>query len=129
MALTPENLRYSKEDEWVKLDGDVATIGITDYAQDSLSDIVYLELPAAGASFGAGDIFGVVESVKAASDLFAPVSGEVIEVNDALTDTPEVVNEDPYDAAWMIKVKLADPGEVDDLMDAAAYAAYCEERE
>ena len=129
MALTPENLRYSKEDEWVKLDGDVATIGITDYAQDSLSDIVYLELPAAGTSFGAGDIFGVVESVKAASDLFAPVSGEVIEVNDALTDTPEVVNEDPYDAAWMIKVKLADPGEVDDLMDAAAYAAYCEERE
>ena len=129
MALTPENLRYSKEDEWVKLDGDVATIGITDYAQDSLSDIVYLELPEVGASFGAGDIFGVVESVKAASDLFAPVSGEVIEVNDALTDTPEVVNEDPYDAAWMIKVKLADPGEVDDLMDAAAYAAYCEERE
>ncbi|MEZ4720051.1 MAG: glycine cleavage system protein GcvH [Caldilineaceae bacterium] len=129
MALTPENLRYSKEDEWVKLDGDVATIGITDYAQDSLSDIVYLELPAAGASFGAGDIFGVVESVKAASDLFAPVSGEVIEVNGALTDTPEVVNEDPYDAAWMIEVKLADPGEVDDLMDAAAYAAYCEERE
>ena len=129
MALTPENLRYSKEDEWVKLDGDVATIGITDYAQDSLSDIVYLELPEVGASFGAGDIFGVVESVKAASDLFAPVSGEVVEVNDALTDTPEVVNEDPYDAAWMIKVKLADPGEVDDLMDAAAYAAYCEERE
>ena len=129
MALTPENLRYSKEDEWVKLDGDVATIGITDYAQDSLSDIVYLELPAAGASFGAGDIFGVVESVKAASDLFSPVSGEVVEVNDGLVDTPEAVNEDPYEAAWMIKVKLADPSEVDGLMDAAAYAAYCEERD
>ena len=129
MALTPENLRYSKEDEWVKLDGDVATIGITDYAQDSLSDIVYLELPEVGASFGAGDIFGVVESVKAASDLFSPVSGEVVEVNDGLVDAPEAVNEDPYEAAWMIKVKLADPSEVDGLMDAAAYAAYCEERD
>ena len=129
MALTPENLRYSKEDEWVKLDGDVATIGITDYAQDSLSDIVYLELPEVGASFAAGDIFGVVESVKAASDLFSPVSGEVVEVNDGLVDTPEAVNEDPYEAAWMIKVKLADPSEVDGLMDAAAYAAYCEERD
>ena len=129
MALTPENLRYSKEDEWVKLDGDVATIGITDYAQDSLSDIVYLELPEVGASFGAGDIFGVVESVKAASDLFSPVSGEVVEINDGLVDTPEAVNEDPYEAAWMIKVKLADPSEVDGLMDAAAYAAYCEERD
>ena len=129
MALTPENLRYSKEDEWVKLDGDVATIGITDYAQDSLSDIVYLELPDVGASFAAGDIFGVVESVKAASDLFSPVSGEVVEVNDGLVDTPEAVNEDPYEAAWMIKVKLADPSEVDGLMDAAAYAAYCEERD
>lgn len=129
MALTPENLRYSKEDEWVELAGDVVTIGITDYAQDSLSDIVYLELPAVGATFAAGDIFGVVESVKAASDLFSPVSGEVVEVNDGLADTPEAVNEDPYGAAWMIKVKLSDAGEIDGLMDAAAYAAYCEERE
>jgi glycine cleavage system H protein len=129
MALTPENLRYSKEDEWVELADDVVTIGITDYAQDSLSDIVYLELPAVGATFAAGDIFGVVESVKAASDLFSPVSGEVVEVNDGLADTPEAVNEDPYGAAWMIKVKLSDAGEIDGLMDAATYAAYCEERE
>ena len=125
----PTDRRYTKEHEWAVVDGDVMTVGITDYAQDSLGEIVFVELPEVGAEFSLGDTFGVVESVKAASDLFAPVSGEVIEVNDALTDTPEVVNEDPYDAAWMIKVKLADPGEVDDLMDAAAYAAYCEERE
>jgi glycine cleavage system H protein len=129
MPATPEGLYYTKEDEWAKVDGDVATIGITDYAQDALSDVVYLELPEVGATFSAGDIYGVVESVKAASDLYMPVSGEVTEVNEALIDTPEQVNDDPYSAAWMIKVKLSDGGELDGLMDAGAYAAYCETRD
>ena len=124
-----EGLYYSKEDEWVKVDGDEATIGVTDYAQDALSDVVYLELPEIGASFAAGDIFGVVESVKAASDLYAPIGGEVTAVNDGLVDAPEQVNEDPFGSAWMIKMKVKDAGELESLMDAAAYAAYCEERD
>ena len=129
MAVVPEGLYYTKEDEWAKVDGDVATIGITDFAQDALSDVVYLELPDVGTSFGSGDIYGVVESVKAASDLYMPVGGEVTEVNEALIDTPEQVNEDPYGAAWMIKITLSDSSELDGLMDAAAYAAYCETRD
>ncbi|MDJ0754778.1 MAG: glycine cleavage system protein GcvH [Ardenticatenaceae bacterium] len=128
MISTPENLRYSKEDEWILVEGDVATIGITDYAQDSLADIVYLELPDVGDSVSNGDTFGVVESVKAASDLYAPVSGEVVEVNDDLVDTPESINEDPYGAAWMVKIKMSDPSELDGLMDAAGYLAYNESR-
>jgi glycine cleavage system H protein len=124
-----EGLYYSKEDEWVKVDGDEATIGVTDYAQDALSDVVYLELPEIGASFAAGDIFGVVESVKAASDLYAPIGGEVTAVNDGLVDAPEQVNEDPFGSAWMIKMKVKDAGELEALMDAAGYTAYCEERD
>jgi glycine cleavage system H protein len=123
----PEGLHYTKDDEWIRVEGDTGTIGITDYAQDQLSDIVYVEHPDVGDSFGQGDIFGVVESVKAAGDMTMPVGGEVIEINEALADDPEVVNGDPY-GSWFIKVKLSDPSELDDLMDAVAYKAYCEER-
>lgn len=124
----PDNLKYTKEDEWVKVEENIATIGVTDYAQDALSDIVYLELPAAGDSFSAGETFGVVESVKAASDLYMPVDGTVTVANEDLIDTPETVNSDPYGDAWMIKVELSDPGQLDSLMDAEAYKTYCEER-
>jgi glycine cleavage system H protein len=122
------DLRYTDDDDWIRVDGDTAVIGVSDYAQDSLSDIVYLELPAVGDSFGKGDTFGVVESVKAAADLMMPVGGEIIEVNEDLLDTPEAVNEDPY-ASWLVKITMSDAAELDDLMDAEAYAAYCEERE
>lgn len=126
---TPDNLKYAKSDEWIRVAGDTGTIGISDYAQDQLSDIVYIELPAEGDSFSQGEVFGTVESVKAASDLNLPVSGEVTAVNSALEDTPELINSDPYGDAWMIKIKIADPSQLDDLMDAAAYAKHCEERE
>jgi glycine cleavage system H protein len=122
------DLRYTEDDEWIRVEGDEATIGVTDYAQDSLSDIVYLELPSEGDTFAQGDTFGVVESVKAASDLMMPVGGEITAVNEDLIDTPESVNEDPY-GSWLIKISLGDAGELDALMDAEAYAAYCEERE
>ncbi len=125
----PEDLHYTENDEWIRVDGDTGTIGITDYAQDQLSDIVYVELPAVGDAFDQDEEFGVVESVKAAGDMHVPVGGEVTEVNDALEDTPETVNEDPFGAGWFIKVKIADASELDDLMDAEAYQAYCEERE
>lgn len=129
MAKIPADLRYTKDDEWVRVEeGDEATVGITDYAQDALSDIVYLELPGEGDFFGVGETFGVVESVKAASDLYMPVSGDVTAVNDALVDNPEVINQDPYGEAWMIKIKLSEPGQLDDLMDAEAYRKYSEER-
>ena len=128
MANTPDNLKYSKEDEWVKIEGDIATIGISDYAQDALSDIVYLELPSVGDTFKAGDIFGVVESVKVASDLFTPLSIEITEVNEALADTPEMLNEDPYEKGWMIKAKVQDSTELDAMMSAAEYDAYCATR-
>ncbi len=129
MSNIPADLLYTKDDEWIRVEGDAGTIGITDYAQDSLSDIVFLELPDVGDSFAAGDTFGVVESVKAAADLHMPAGGEVTAVNEDLLDTPETVNEDPYGAAWMIKITLSDPGDLDNLMDAAAYQAYCDERE
>lgn len=125
----PKDLLYTKEDEWVRVEGDIATVGVTDYAQDSLSDIVYLELPSVGDFFGEGETFGVVESVKAAADLFMPVSGDVTAVNDALIDAPETINSDPYGEAWMIKVKMSEPDNVNNLMDAAAYEKYCAERE
>ena len=128
MSQIPENLRYTKDDEWVRVDGDEVTIGITDYAQDLLSDIVYLELPGVGDFFGVGETFGVVESVKAAADLYMPVSGDVTAVNEDITDTPEVINQDPYGAAWMIKVKMSEPDQLDDLMDAGAYKAHIEAR-
>jgi glycine cleavage system H protein len=122
------DLWYTDDDEWIRVDGDTAVIGVSDYAQDSLSDIVYLELPEVGDSFGKGDTFGVIESVKAAADLMMPVGGEIIEVNEDLLDTPEAVNEDPY-ASWLVKITMSDAAELDDLMNAEAYTAYCEERE
>lgn len=123
-----DGLLYTRDDEWLKVEGNTGLVGVTDYAQDSLSDIVYLELPEPGETFAAHDRFGVVESVKAAADLNIPVDGEVIEVNGGLQDTPEVVNSDPYGAAWMIKITIINPEQLEDLMDAAAYREYCQER-
>ena len=117
----PENLLYSKEHEWVKIDGDVATIGITDYAQNSLGDIVYVELPKVGAKIAQFGNVGVIESVKAVSDLFTPLSGEVLEVNAALDNDPAAVNKDPYGAGWLLKVRVADPSETGKLLSAADY--------
>ncbi len=123
---TPAELRYTKSDEWVRVEGDEVVIGITDYAQDQLGDIVYIELPEAGETFEADAVYGSIESVKAAAELFIPVAGEVLAVNRDLEAAPEKVNEDPYGAGWMLRVKPTAEGE---LMDAAAYAAYCEERD
>ena len=117
----PDGLLYSKEHEWVKIDGDVATIGITDYAQNSLGDIVYVELPKIGKSIEQFGNVGVVESVKAVSDLFTPIGGEVVEINGALDNDPAAVNREPYDGGWLFKVKLKDKGETSNLLDAAAY--------
>lgn len=124
MANIPENLRYSKDHEWVSVDGDNATIGITDYAQQQLGDVVYVELPKAGETFSEHEAFGSVESVKAVSEIFTPISGEVTEVNDGLNDTPEVVNSDPYEGGWMVKLKMSNPGETDALLSAAEYEEY-----
>lgn len=123
----PKDLKYTKEHEWVKVDKNIATVGITDYAQDSLGDVVYVELPQEGNAVTKSEPFGVVESVKAVSDLYSPVSGSVAEVNDAIVDNPEVINEDPYGDAWMIKVELSSAGELDDLMSADEYQKYIEE--
>ena len=122
----PEELRYSKDHEWIGVDGERGRIGITDYAQDQLGDVVFLELPEVGRTLAAGEQFGTVESVKAVSELFSPVPGEVVEVNAELTSKPELVNEDPHGAAWMLVVKLSDPAAVDRLMDAKAYQAFVE---
>lgn len=124
MANIPENLRYSKDHEWVSVAGETATIGITDYAQHSLGDVVYVELPKAGETFNEHEAFGSVESVKAVSEIFTPVSGEVTEVNEGLNDTPEVVNSNPYDGGWMVKLRMSNPGEVDALLSAAEYEEY-----
>ena len=124
MSNIPENLRYSKDHEWVGVDGDIATIGITDYAQHSLGDVVYIDMPRAGDSFMAHEAFGSVESVKAVSEIFLPVAGEITEVNDGLNDTPEDVNNDPYDAGWMVKIKMDKPGEADALLSAVEYEEY-----
>lgn len=129
MSNIPADLRYSTDDEWVRVTDGVATIGITHHAQDALSDIVYLELPNAGDFFGVGETFGVVESVKAAADLLMPVSGDITAVNDDLIDTPELINQEPYGEAWLIKVKMSAPDELDALMDAAAYEKSLSERE
>ncbi len=126
---TLEDRRYAETDEWIMLMGDSATVGITDYAQDQLSDIVYVELPAAGESFEQGDIVATVESVKAAADVHMPVSGAVTETNSAIEDEPEKVNADPYGEAWFIKLTPADPAEIDSLMDADAYARHCAARD
>ena len=120
----PQGLRYSQEHEWVLVNGDIATIGITDYAQEQLGDVVYVELPAIGKVLNKDDTFGVVESVKAVSDIYAPISGTVTEVNADLPNSPELVNVDPYGKAWMIRVQLRNPQEVDELMDAAAYQKF-----
>jgi glycine cleavage system H protein len=122
----PEDRRYTKEHEWVRLEGDRGTVGITEYAQEQLGDVVFLELPEVGRKIAPGEVFGTVESVKAVSELYSPVAGEVVEVNSALVQKPEVVNSDPHGAAWMMKVKLADPAAVAGLMDAKAYQAYVE---
>lgn len=127
MANVPAELKYSKSHEWVRVDGDSVTIGITDHAQAELGDIVYIDLPEPGRMVKAGDSFGEVESVKAVSELYSPVSGEVIETNTGITDTTEVVNEDPYGKGWMIKVRLSDPSELDPLMDANTYGSFAEE--
>jgi glycine cleavage system H protein len=119
----PDDLRYSKDHEWVRVEGSRATIGITSFAADELGDIVFVELPAAGTAVTQFASFGVVESVKAVSDLYAPVSGEVAEVNDALREKPELVNADPFGDGWMMRVELGAPDEVEQLMDAAAYQA------
>ena len=125
---TPAELKYAESDEWFAVAGDVVTIGITDYAQDQLNDIVYVEFRDPGDEVEAGASFGEVESVKAASELYSVVAGEIIEVNSALEDEPEVVNADPYGAGWMVRVRAADLAALDGLMDAAAYDAYCDSR-
>lgn len=120
----PENRKYTKTHEWIALEGDIATFGLTDHAQSELGDITYLELPEVGDAVKAGDSFGVVESVKAASDVYSPIDGEVIEVNGAAVDGPEVINSSPYDDAWLVKVRVADPSQLEALMDTAAYDEY-----
>jgi len=119
----PENLRYTKDHEWISIDGNTATIGITDFAQRELGDIVYVEVETIGKTLQAGDVFGTVEAVKTVSDLFLPVSGTISELNPALANAPELVNNDPYGEGWMIKMTVNNPAEVENLMDAAAYQA------
>jgi len=125
----PANFRYTKQHEWTDVKGDIATIGITDYAQHELGDVVFAELPKVGAKVEAGKSFGTVESVKAVSEIYSPVTGEVIEANGDLQNTPETINSDPHGAAWLVKIKLANPGELKDLMDAAAYEAFIADAE
>ena len=125
----PDDLRYTREHEWARRKGHNVVVGITEYAQDQLGDVVYLELPDMGDAVKRGESFGVVESTKAVSELFAPVSGKVVEVNDPLSDAPEAVNEDPYEEGWMIVIEPSDPGELETLMDARAYQAFVEEQE
>ena len=124
MANIPENLRYSKDHEWVLVNGDTAAIGITDYAQHSLGDVVYIDMPRVGDKLAAHEAFGSVESVKAVSEVFTPIAGEVTEVNDGLNDTPEKVNGDPYGDAWFIKVKMENPLEADGMLSAEEYEEY-----
>ncbi len=118
--------KYDKEHEWIRVEGDEGVVGISDYAQDQLSDVVYVELPEVGDTFDKGDVFAVVESVKAASDVYMPVGGEILEINEVLEDSPELVNRDPFGEAWLARVLIADPAELDDLLDAVAYQAYVE---
>jgi glycine cleavage system H protein len=120
----PEDLRYTKEHEWIRVEGESGVVGITDHAQKALGEVVYVELPKVGKSLKAGEVFGTVESVKAVSDLYSPVSGSVIEVNAELAQSPERINTDPHGEAWMIKLRIGDPKELDGLMDAARYGEY-----
>lgn len=121
MAENPKNLKYTKEHEWARVTGNMAVIGVTDHAQESLGDVVYVELPKVGSTVTQGQSFGVIESTKAVSELFAPVTGKVTKVNDELQNAPQTVNQDPYNAGWIIEVELADTKQIDSLMDAAAY--------
>ena len=127
--MIPEELRYTEDHEWIRADGATATIGITDHAQSALGDIVFVELPKVGASFERGEAFGVIESVKAASDCNLPVAGKIVEVNASLEDAPQNVNQDPYGAGWMVKVEMEDASQVDSLLDAAAYAEIVKKEE
>lgn len=120
----PDNLKYTKEHEWVSIDGNIATVGVTDHAQEQLGDIVYAELPGNGEQVTKNTTFGVVESVKAVSDCYAPISGKVIETNDVLTENPETINEDPYGEGWMIKIEMSNPSEVGELMDHNTYKSF-----
>lgn len=124
----PADLKYAESDEWIRVEGDTATIGISDYAQDSLNDLVYVEFKEVGDAIGAGEAFGEIESVKAASEVYLPVAGEVIEVNSELEGEPEIVNADPYGNGWMIKIKVTDASNLENLMDVTAYKEYCENR-
>ena len=123
----PSDLKYSREHEWIRMEGNLATIGITDYAQEELGDIVNVELPDEGDEIHKDEAFGAVESVKASSEVFSPVSGKIVEVNEPLLDAPEMMNEDPYDEGWMVKIELSDSSELNDLMDAAGYEEYIKE--
>ena len=125
----PSEFRYTKEHEWIRVEGGIGTVGITDYAQHELGDVVFVELPKVGAKFSAGQSFGTVESVKAVSEIYSPVSGEVTEVNASLATAPEKINQDPHGAAWLIKVKLSNSAELSSLMGAAAYQAYIVEKQ
>ncbi|MDE6143080.1 MAG: glycine cleavage system protein GcvH [Muribaculaceae bacterium] len=126
MSTVLEGLRYAESHEWVKLDGDIAIVGITDYAQHALGNIVYVDMPEVGDEVEQGEEFGAVESVKAASDLISPVSGEVVEINESLEDAPELINQDAFDN-WIMKVRVSDPTEIDRLLDAEGYAKICED--
>ena len=117
----PANLKYTKDHEWIKIEGNIATVGITDFAQGELGDIVYVDISSVGQSLNQHDVFGTVEAVKTVSDLFLPIAGTILEVNSTLNDQPESVNQDPYGKGWMVKVKVSNPGDVTQLMDAAAY--------
>lgn len=125
MKLDP-GCKYHEEHEWIRVEGDEGVIGITDYAQEQLSDVVYVELPEEGDTFERGDVMAVVESVKAASDVYMPVGGEILESNEELEDSPELVNQDPYGGAWFVRIAIADPAELEDLLDADAYQEYVE---
>jgi len=122
----PENLKYTKDHEWVRVEGDEAYVGITDYAQGELGDIVFIEIETEGEELAKEEVFGTIEAVKTVSDMFMPIGGEVVEVNDKLEDSPEVVNKDPYGEGWLIKIKLTDTAELDELLDAAAYKGLLE---
>jgi len=126
MKIDPK-AKYSEEHEWIRVEDGEGIVGITDYAQDQLSDVVYVELPEVGDTFEQGDIFATVESVKAASDIYMPVGGEILEINEDLEDSPELVNQDPFGAAWLVRIAIADATELDDLMDAEAYQKFIEE--
>ena len=120
----PKDLKYTEDHEWVRLEGDHAYIGITDYAQGELGDVVYVDLPAEGDEFGKQDVFGSIEAVKAASDLYCPISGKVVEINEKVADVPETINKDPYGAGWMVKIVVSDASELDELLDDAGYEQF-----